>query len=369
MTHATTFTRRATRLAAFACLAFSALTSVSAQTAGDPWQFPVMVMDPPRKTGIEPFDGKRQTYTALSRKDVSKKWNICALFPHTTNDIVRAYLYGTVEEVKRLGAKLTILDAGGYGKVDKQLAQFDDCMTLGADAILLFAVSSNGLNPKISEARAKGVKVIDLNVGVGAQADARVVVTYQSVGQLLGRTLAQKHPKGSGKVSVVLMPGPAGIPWAEDTVIGFKKALSESDVVLEKVIYGQSGRLDQQPLVEDALVTYPQLKYLVGMGTSVEAALNTLRERGKQGQVGLYASFVTNDLMSPLRNGDVLGAVVENSVVINRLAVDMAVRSLENKLTVKDAVPDVTLVTKENAGTIGGNNFAPQNWKSQMKVD
>lgn len=363
------FPRRVFHLAAVAGLALAALAPAVSQAAGDAWQFPVLEMSPPRKTGLEPFDGKLQNYVALERADVKKKWNLCALFPHTTNDIVRAYLYGTVEEAKRLGAKLTVFDAGGYGKVDKQLAQFDDCMTLGANAILVFAVSTNGLNQKVDEARAKGIKVVDLNVGVGTQADARVVVTYQSVGAMLGSTLARKHPKGSGKVSVVLMPGPAGIPWAEDTVIGFKKTIAGSDVVLEKVVYGQSGRLDQQPLVEDVLVTYPKLDYIVGMGTSIEAALNTLREQNKVGKIGLYATFVTNDLLASLSSGDVAGAVVENSIVINRLAVDMAVRSLENKLTVKDAVPSVTLVTKSNAGTIAKYNFAPPNWAGQMKVD
>jgi protein TorT len=326
-------------------------------------------MDPPRKSGLEPFTGTTQTYTALDRAAVTRKWNICALFPHTTNDIVRAYLYGTVEEAKRLGARLTIFDAGGYGKVDKQLAQFDDCVTLGANAILMFATSTNGLNQKIDEARSKGIKVIDLNVGVGTQADARVVVTYQEVGKLLGTTLAKKHPKGSGKVSVVLMPGPAGIPWSEDTAIGFKKAVEGSDVVIEKVVYGQSGRLDQQPLVEDVLVTYPGLKYLVGMGTTVEAALNSLREQGKVGKIGLYGSFITRDLMPAVRNGQVSGVVVENSIVINRLAVDMAVRSLENKLVIKDAVPAVTLVDKSNIDKIDATNFAPQNWTTQLKVD
>ncbi|WGD29739.1 TMAO reductase system periplasmic protein TorT [Ancylobacter sp. WKF20] len=338
-----------------------------ADTAG--WSFPVLVQDPPRKTGVEPFVGKPVDYQALSPKDVTKKWNICYLVPHTTNDIMRAYLYGAVEEAKRLGAKLTIYDAGGYGNVDKQLAQFDDCVTLGADAIIVFAVSTSGLSQKIREARAKGVVVVDNNVGVDTEADARVVVSYTGVGEKIGKVLAEKHPAGSGKVSVVVMPGPAGIPWAEDSVIGFKQAVKGSDVVIEKVVYGQAGRLDQQPLVEDVLVTYPKLNYIIGMGSSTEAAINSLREQGRVGEVGLYATFLTPDLMPSIRKGDVAGVVVENSVIIDKLLIDMTVRALEKKLTYKDAIPDVTLVDKSTLDKAIEANVAPSTWKVQFKVD
>lgn len=333
------------------------------------WSFPVLTQDPPRKTGVEPFSGKPVTYESLPAKSASKKWNICYLMPHTTNDVMRAYIYGAVDEAKRLGVKLTTYDAGGYGNVDKQLAQFDDCMTLGADAIIVFAVSTTGLSQKIREARAKGVIVVDNNVGVDTEADARVVVAYTGVGRKLGETLAAKHPAGSGKVSVVLMPGPAGIPWAEDSVIGFKEGIKGSDVVVEKVVYGQAGRLDQQPLVEDALVTYPKLNYIVGMGTSIEAALNSLREQGRLGQVGLYATFITPDLMNPIRKGDVAGVVVENSTIIDKLLIDMTVRALEKKLTYKDAIPAVTLVDKSNLDGSINANFAPAGWQVQFKVD
>lgn len=343
--------------------------AVSAYAADDSWSAPVLVQDPPRKTGVEPFNGKPETYQSLAKSEVTKPWNICYLMPHMTNDVMRAYIYGAVEEATRLGVKLTTYDAGGYGNVDKQLAQFDDCVTLGADAIIVFAVSTTGLNQKIQEARAKGVIVVDNNVGVDTEADARVVVAYTGVGRKLGETLAAKHPAGSGKKSVVLMPGPAGIPWSEDSVIGFKEGIAGSDIVIEKVVYGQSGRLDQQPLVEDVLVTYPKLDYIVGMGTSVEAALNSLREQGRLGEIGLYATFITPDLMTPVRNGDVAGVVVENSTIIDKVLIDMTVRALEKKLVYKDVIPAVTLVDKTNLDKSIDANFAPAGWQVQYKVN
>lgn len=336
--------------------------------AAESWTFPVMAMDTLRETAVAPFDAKPVDYTALDAADVTKKWNLCFLVPHTTNDIIRAYLYGTVEEVKRLGASLTVFDAGGYGNLDAQLSQFDDCVTLGADAILIMAVSPTAFNQKISEARAKGVKVVDVNIGIDGPADGRVVVTYKAVGDVIGKTLAAAHAAGSGKVSTVVLPGPAGVAWSEDTQLGFAAAVAGSDVVIEKVAYGGSSRLDQQPLIEDVLVTYPELDFIVGMGTSIESALNALREQGRVGDMALYGSFITPDLIEPIKAGDVAGVVVENSIIINRLAVDMAVRLLEGKATVTDAVPAVTLVNAANVDAVPEANFAPADWQATMSV-
>lgn len=362
------YLRRAALAATLITTAGLALAPAMAQDSGV-WSAPALSQDPPRKTGIEPFDGKPVTYEALPASEVTKKWNLCLLIPHTTNDVQRAYMYGYIEEAKRLGVKLTIYDAGGYGNVDKQLAQFDDCLTTKADAVIVFAVSTTGLNQKIKDARAAGVKVVDNNVGVDTESDARVVVAYTGVGRRLGEQLTAKYPKGSGKASVVVIPGPAGIPWSEDTAKGFKDNIGNSDVVIEKVAYSQTSRLDQMPLVEDVLQTYPDLKAIVGLGTTAEAATNILREQGRTGEIGLYASYMTPDLVEPIRRGDVEVVAVENSVVIAKMTIDETVRLLENKLVYKDVLPDVTLVTKENLDAAIPLNFAPRDWKIQFSTE
>lgn len=353
---------------------FTFLTVISSfvfngHAIADAWTFPVLNAGELRTSYKDPIGMNITEYKALESDEVSKKWHICMLLPHLNNNILRAYLYGSVKEAERLGVQLTTFDAEGYGNLDKQLAQFDNCVTLGADAIMTMAISPSAFTQKIKSARDAGIKVIDLNNGVDAVVDARVVVTYLEVGRIIGNELAAKHPVGSGKMSVVLMPGPAGVSWSEDTATGFKRAVEGTDIVVEKVVYGGPGRLDQTPLVEDVLVTYQDLDYIVGMGTSLDAALNSLREQGRVGAIGLYGSFLTPDLTGPIKNGQVAGVVVENSLIINRLATDIAVRLLEGKASIVDAIPLVTLVNSTNIDSVPENNFVPENWQARMNVD
>jgi protein TorT len=360
------FTKSLTAGAVLAALAAGLLAAAPVARAGDAWSFPMLVQDPPRKTVSDAFNGKEMPYTALESTEVSKKHNACFLVPHTTNTILLAYIYGAVEEFKRFKMKYTIMDAGGYGNQDKQLAQFDDCMALNPDLIILMAVSPDAFTQKVMEARAKGIKVVDYNNGVNAEVDGRALVTYVEVGKIIGKGLAAKHGKGSGEVTAVLMPGPAGVPWSEDTVKGFKEAIEGSDVKLEKVVYGNPARADQQPLVEDVLTTYPKLTYLVGMGTSLEVALSSLREQGRLGEIGLYGTFITPDVMKAISEKQVAGVVVENSLLTSMVAVDIGARLLEGKATVTDAIPTVTLVDASNVADVPKNNFAPDDYKPEM---
>lgn len=353
----------------WAVSAIMAAAFMTGSALADGWTFPVLARDGIRKTAMEPLNGTVKDYKALDKSEVTKKWSLCLLVPHTTNDILRAYIWGTVDEVKRLGAKLTTFDAGGYANVDKQLAQFDDCVTLGVDAIMIMAVSPTAFGEKIKEARAKGVKVIDLNIGVDAEVDGRVVVTFKTVGAMVGQALAAAHAKGTGVTSVVVMPGPAGVSWAEDMATGVKDAVAGSDIKIEKVVYGAPGKLDQQPLVEDVLTTYPNLNYIAGMGSSVEAALNILREQGRTGQVKLYGTWLTPDVIKGLKDKTIDGVVLENSVMVNRVAADMAIRILEGKATMLDVVPVVTMVDGITVDAAPAANFAPDGWQIEMTVE
>ena len=337
--------------------------------AADSWTFPVLYSETIRTTAKTPIGDKQGEYTSLESSEVTKKWHLCMLAPHMTNDILRAYLYATVKEAERLGAQLTTFDAGGYGNLDKQLTQFDNCVALGADAILIMAISPTAFGQKIKEARANGIKIVDLNIGVDTEVDARVVVTYVEVGRIIGEALAAQYPAGSDGTTVVVMPGPAGVAWSEDSATGFANAVEGSAVKIEGVVYGESGRLAQTPLVEDVLVTYQDLGHIVGMGTSLEAALNSLREQGRVGDIGLFGTFITPALIDPIKKDQVSGVVVENSLIINRLAVDMAVRLLEGKSTIIDAIPLVTMVDETNVDEFPANNFAPADWTPQLNVD
>ena len=92
-------------------------------------------------------------YVPLSPDEVTKKWHLCVLVPHMKDSVWVSINYGHVREARRLGVQLTVFEAGGYPNLTRQLAQYDDCVALGVDAIVFSAISEEGLTRKVQAGR------------------------------------------------------------------------------------------------------------------------------------------------------------------------------------------------------------------------
>ena len=104
------------------------------------------------------------TYTALDSAE--KAWNLCVSFPHMKDAYWLGVDYGVIDEAKRLGVNLNVVEAGGYTELSRQISQIEDCVSGGADAVIIGAISAEGLNNVIAEVAGKGIPVIDLVNGI-----------------------------------------------------------------------------------------------------------------------------------------------------------------------------------------------------------
>src|ERR1700739_863368 len=126
-------------LAAGALLAFS---GSDAQSQDQKWYpFPV-------EEHLSPFDMgspiKEVMYAPIEKAD--KKWNICVSFPHMKDAYWLAVNYGVSEEAKDLGVAMHLVEAGGDTNLSKEISQIEDCASNGAQAVVVGAISLDGLN-------------------------------------------------------------------------------------------------------------------------------------------------------------------------------------------------------------------------------
>src|SRR6218665_4005270 len=118
-----------------------------------------------------PFDnsGRRTRAPYAMIASASRPWRIVALFPHMKDSFWVSVDYGLVEQARRLGVSLRILHAGGYENLAVQREQMQNCIRSGdTDAIVLGAISIDGLNDLVTEAKAKGIVVVDNVNGVSS---------------------------------------------------------------------------------------------------------------------------------------------------------------------------------------------------------
>lgn len=298
------------------------------------------------------------TYTALDAAE--KAWNICVSFPHMKDAYWLGVDYGVVDEARRLGVNLNVVEAGGYTELNRQITQIEDCVSGGADAVIVGAISFDGLNNVIGEVTAQGIPVIDVINGVSStDISAKSLVSFRVMGYETGAYLAAKHPAGTESVQVGWFPGPAGAGWVEAAHAGFLEAVEGSAVEVLEPRFGDTGKETQLKLVEDVLQANPEVRYLAGTAVTAEAAQGVIRERGLQGKVDLLAFYMTPGVYTGIERGFILAAPADSMVIQGRIAVDQAVRILEKEEFVQHVGPEIFMVDPENIGDIARENILP----------
>lgn len=312
---------------------------------------------------IEPpfaADGKSVDVTYVPLDKASKPWNICVSFPHMKDAYWLGVDYGVAEEAKRLGVKVNLFEAGGYTELDKQISQIEDCVAAGAQAVVIGAISADGLNNLVSEIHKKNIPVIDVINGISSpDISAKSLVSFYTMGSEAGAYLAKKHPAGSEEVEVGWFPGPAGAGWVSAANQGFLDAVKGSAVKVLEPKFGDTGKEVQLKLVEDALQANPNIRYIAGTAVTAEAAQGVIRERGLQGKVDLLSFYMTPGVYEGIKRGFILASPADSMVIQGRIAVDQAVRILEGKDYIKHVGPKIFVVDPSNINDVSPTNILP----------
>ena len=338
----------------------------SAALADDWYPYAVEVWDPP-------FDmaSPRSSVDYTPLEKAAKPWEICVSFPHMKDAYWLAVNYGVANEAERLGVKMQLVEAGGYTELNKQISQIEDCVAAGADAVIIGAISFDGLNNLVAEVRGKGIPVIDVINGMSSpELTAKSLVSFGEMGAKAGEFVSGVHPAGSGKVKVGWFPGPAGAGWVEAGNTGFMGAVEGSDVEVVETKYGDTGKEAQSKLVEDTLEAHPDLNYIIGTAVTAEAAIPILRSRGLTDQVKVVSYYFTPGVYQGIRRGQILAAPTDSTVVQGRIAVDQAVRVLEEKEFIKHAGPALYVIDGDNIDSFERSTaLAPDGFKPTFRVE
>ncbi len=342
-------------LTAGAVAAFS--SSVSAQ---EQW-WPVTVFDASSGENVE------MEYVPLEQAE--QPWNLCVLFPHMKDSFWVAVAYGIVTEAERMGVNMTLYEAGGYENLPRQLSQFDDCMAAEFDAIIVGAISEAGLAQKFEEALEAGIPVIStVNPVAEAELTAKMFVEFDTMGEQTGRYLLEALSGDAAQV--VTFPGPAGSGWAESFNDGFKRALEGSQVEILDEKFGDSGVAVQLELIQDALQTYPDMDVIWGTAPTAEAAIGAVAEIGRSGDIMILSSYENQAMLDAMNRGDILGFATQYPVLEGKVAIDMAVRALQNEELPVFVKPIPDMISKDSVDSVNMDLvLAPQTWPPVYSVE
>jgi len=314
------------------------------------------------------YDGAPQPIRYVPLETASRHWRICASYPHLKDSYWLSVNYGMVEHARRLGIGLEIVEAGGYPNLEKQKAQIETCAR-SADALIVGTVSYNGLTPLLLELSGRMPVIAAVNDIDSAGITAKSGVSWVSMGAAIGQHFAKLHPKGSRTVKVAWFPGPQGAGWVKFVEEGFQQTMAESSAELVAVKWGDTGFEVQLLLLEEVLEEHPDIDYIIGSAVTADAAVSLLRAKNLTGRIGVLADYFTHGTFRAIKRGKVLAAPTDSPVLQGRLAVDQAVRALEDKLTIPHAGPSIRIVDARNINAFDiTDSLAPASFKPVFLV-
>jgi protein TorT len=306
-------------------------------------------------------------YAPLDR--ASRPWRLCVIYPHLKDAYWLSVNFGMVEEAQRLGVAFLLHEAGGYPNLDRQIDLVRGCAESGADAIILGAVSFDGLTPAVEEAARRMPVIAAVNDIADPGISAKASVPWREMGAAAGRVIAERHPRGSPPVRVAWFPGPEGAGWVTFVEEGFQEAIADSSAEIVVTRYGDTGLEEQVLLVEEVLEITPDLDYLVGSGPMAEAAVSILRMQGLSDRIGIISTYMSHAVYRGIMRGRILAAPTDFPVLQGRLAVELAVRALEGRLGTVHAGPAIVTVTPENIAQVGpAESLAPASFAPVFEV-
>ena len=294
----------------------------------------------------------------------SKQYRIGVAIPHLANPHYVGQAYGYIDEARALGAQVTLLEAGGYEHLDKQVSQVEDLIASKVDAIILAAISGPGTISAVEQAVAAGIPVINVNVMTDSD---KVVTRIRSDDDVIGRMQADfmgDRLKGAG--TVVMLRGAPGTSWAEIRGNAFRKQIAAKypNVKILGEQYSQSTPTDGLRLMEDFLQTFPQINGVYnGADSTAVGAAQAVRSAGKAGSIVMTATDFQLDTEKFIREGVITASVLQQPVTMGRWGVRAAIIYLEKKPVPPVMFTGLMTATKDNLDRLDLTTLrAPAGW-------
>ncbi|KJY83842.1 TMAO reductase [Vibrio galatheae] len=298
---------------------------------------------------------------------------ICAIYPHLKDSYWLSVNYGMVDQAKKEGIELRVLESGGYLNLEKQREQMSQCVEWQADAIILGSVSPELFYSSLNSVAASipvfaTVNQLTLDNSNQAALKGQVGVNWYWMGFYAGDYLKTKHPIGSGVVNVVLLPGPQLSGGTKPVIEGFYSAIAASDINVVETYWADNDKELQRNLVQIA-IDNKNIDYIVGSAVAIEAAISELRSTNLTNEIKLISTYLSHGVYRGLLRNKVEFAPTDKMVLQGRMSILQATHYLRGEDYNKKQAPTIESLTPQNLNPeVIAQSLSPSEYRPTFNV-
>ena len=168
------------------------------------------------------------------------------------------------------------------GDQTKQIADINDLITMGVDAICVTAITADALNDILAEAVEEGIVVIAFdNLASTDEVTSKITQSDYDYGYTCGTFIGEQLPDGG---NVIVLDGAAGTDTSENRHNGMVDGLKEKSPKAEVVaaVNADWDYATAKSAIEDLLSSYPQIDAVLSQGGAMsQAAIDAFSGAGR----------------------------------------------------------------------------------------
>ncbi len=263
------------------------------------------------------------------------------------------------QRAEEIGCEVISTDAGN--DLNKQIADVEDMVARGIDALIINPRDSQGMVPAVNAASAQGVDVVVIDSTLDPSANFITLVQSSNLqnGLLVGQWIADKTQGQDLKIA--LLSGDQGNEVGQERRLGALSGLVEGQlrnqgfVSFEVVAQGWGGWGNEGGLtaMEDILVAHPDVNLVLGENDSmVLGARRALEEAGRVDDVLLVAAADgQKEALKLIGEGHYGATGLNDPALVASTAVDIAKQAIDGGLPgdiSKVTYTTPTAITQEN---------------------
>ena len=253
----------------------------------------------------------------------------------------------------------------------KQISDIRDLITMGCDAIVVTAITTDGLNDVLEEAVDEGIVVVNCdNLSSSTNLTSKVTVSDYNFGRLCGEWLGEQLPDG-GKV--IELNGTAGTSTDTNRAQGMEEGLAETspDAEIVASINGDWDYATAKTAVEELLNTYPEIDGVLSQGGAMtQAAMEAFEAAGRElvPMTGEASNGFLRSWVEAMDQGFTsIAFVCPTSQAA--ISLDVAVNALNGEEVEKEYLASEDPVTQENVESVYRSDLSDNYWPAGTILD
>lgn len=327
----------------------------------------------PLESWVNPFtiDSSRRSMNYQWEIKPAMQHRICAFIPSSETSYWFAVNYGLVKQARKLGVSLKVFHVSKQSNDNTEQLQkiIAKCADHNPQGLIVDADFAQVLHNHATPF-AKDIHIIAVGKNLLAEnIDASSSASFTDIGSQLAKYMNQ-HQADEQVRQMAMFPGDRNMQYVSAFVDGFIPQINGNKFHLRDTVYTSNNYLDIKNAMTRYLNSNLDTSIIIGSAKVTQAAVEVLNEMSLTDDIEIISYELSAQTYRDIKRGKIAAAITNPPVVQGFLAVDMALKLIENRLKDSHVSPQSTLIDAENLPQFDiRQTFAPYGYRETLEVN